>query len=280
VTAPALPPELPLLALRSTIVFPHGTIAVQMGAADNLALLRADPAAGALVLLAVALGDDAQDPARLEGRIGVFARVKDRSTSGAETIQVTLEGLARVRIGTLSTRTPFPVACVERVEEVIAPRDTARALMDRIVLTAEALVERNEQFPAEVPGLLRRVALDPSRFADLAASHGNLRIAERDEVLQRLDVAARMEFVASRWEKEIARATVLEEVKQQTEVKVEQHHREFYLRQQLQAIRAELGERDPTESDAQELLAQIDAAGLPERVAQEARRETERLRAL
>ncbi|MFI5232051.1 MAG: endopeptidase La [Gemmatimonadales bacterium] len=279
-TAPPLPSELPLLALRSTIVFPHGTIAVQMGAADNLALLRAHPEPGAFVLLAVALGEDAQAPARLEGRVGVFARVKDRSSSGAETIQVTLEGITRARIGALVSRAPFPVVSVARVEETAAPHETTRALMDRIVVTAEALVERNEQFPAEVPGLLRRLASDPSRFADLAASHGNLRIAERDEVLQRLNLAARLEFVAAKWEKEIARATILEEVKQQTEAKVEQHHREFYLRQQLQAIRAELGERDPTESDAQELLAQIEAAALPERVAQEARRETERLRAL
>ena len=280
VTAPPLPPELPLLALRSTIVFPHGTIAVQMGAPDNLALLRAHPEPGALVVLAVALGDDAQDPARLEGRIGIFARVKDRSQSGAETIQVTLEGLARVRIGELSARTPYPVARIERVDEIAAPRDAARALMERIAATADSLVERNEQFPAEVPGLLRRVVNDPSRFADLAASHGNLRIAERDEVLQRLDVASRLEFVAAKWEKEAVRATVLEDVKQQTEVKIEQHHREFFLRQQLQAIRSELGERDPTESDAQELLRQIDSANLPDRVAQEARRETERLRAL
>ncbi len=279
-TPPQLPPELPLLALRSTIVFPHGTIAVQMGAPDNLALLRAHPEPGAPVLLGVALGDGAQDPARLEGRIGVFARVRDRSGSGAETVQVTLEGIMRVRIGALSMRTPFPVARVEPVEEAAAPREAARALMDRIVRTAEALVERNEQFPAEIPGLLRRVADDPSRFADLAASHGNLRIAERDEVLQRLDVASRLEFVALKWEKEVARATVLEEVKQQTELKVEQHHREFYLRQQLQAIRTELGESDPTETDAQELLRRIEAAGLPEKVAQEARRETERLRAL
>src|ERR1035437_10504598 len=116
VTAPQLPSELPLLALRSTIVFPHGTIAVQMGAPENLALLRAHPGAGALVLVAVALGDDAQDPARLEGRVGVFARVKDRSSSGAETIQVTLEGLARVRIGAISRRSPLTVAQVEPVE--------------------------------------------------------------------------------------------------------------------------------------------------------------------
>lgn len=275
-----LPAELPLLALRSTIVFPHGTIAVQMGAAENIALLRANPGAGSLVALGIALGDDAQDPGRLVGRIGVVARVKDRTASGRETIQVTLEGVARARIGALSQRTPFPVATIEAVDDLPSPADEVRELMTRVAAAAEALTEINELFPAEVPGLLARQLRDPSRFADLAAAHGNFRIAEKDEVLQRLDVVARLEFVASKWEKEVARARVLADVRRQTDLKVEQHQREFYLRQQLQAIRSELGERDPSETDAQELVRQIDAAKLPEKIALEARRETERLRAL
>ena len=278
-----LPNELPLLALRSTIVFPHGTIAVQMGAPDNLALLRAHPDAGALVALVIALGDEVTDPTRLEGKVGVIARITDRSDTAGDTIQITLAGVCRVRIGALGQRSlilPYPVAHVEPVEEVLPGDAAMTALMGRIALAAEALVECNEQFPAEVPGLLRRQAKDASRFADLAAAHGNLRIAEKDEVVQRLDVGARLELLAVKWEKEVARAKVIEEVKQRTEVKVEQHHREFYLRQQLQAIRAELGERDPMDSDAQELLKQIENAKLPVHVEAEARRETERLRAL
>jgi ATP-dependent Lon protease len=251
-----------------------------MGAADNLALLRANPEPGLLVALAIALGDDAHDPARLEGKIGILAIVKDRSTAGGDTIQVTLEGLRRVRLGPVRQRTPYPVVSVSSAEEVEPRGNVVVARMTRIVAAAEALVELSEQFPAEVPGLLRRQSRDPSRFADLAAAHGNLRVAEKDEVVQRLDVDARLELLAARWEREVARAQVLEDVKKQTEVKVEQHHREFYLRQQLQAIRAELGERDPLESDAQDLLKQIEAARLPEKVNAEARRETERLRAL
>jgi ATP-dependent Lon protease len=72
----------------------------------------------------------------------------------------------------------------------------------------------------------------------------------------------------------------MEDVKRQTEIKIEQHQREFYLRQQLRAIQAELGEADPGEKEAVELLKKIDDAKLPERVGQEARRETERLRQL
>jgi ATP-dependent Lon protease len=69
-------------------------------------------------------------------------------------------------------------------------------------------------------------------------------------------------------------------VKRQTEVKIEQHQREFYLRQQLRAIQAELGEADPGEKESAETLRKIEEAGLPEKVAQEAKRETERMRML
>ncbi len=262
------------------MVFPHGTVAVQMGAPENLALLRAHPEPGALVVLGVALGDEAQDLTRLIGRVGVLARVKDRSDPATGTAQVTLTGVSRVRIEALVQRAPFPVATVSPVEETASDLSEARALMERVLVAAESLVETDEQFPAEVPGVLRRHVNDPSRFSDHAAGSGHLRIAEKDDVLQALDVCARLTLVAAKFEKDVARGHVLEEVRQQTELKVERHHREFYLRQQLQAIRAELGERDPAEHDTEELQRQIDAAGLPPTVLQEARRETDRLRAL
>jgi ATP-dependent Lon protease len=108
----------------------------------------------------------------------------------------------------------------------------------------------------------------------------NLRISDKDEVLQRLDVGQRLRFILSRLEREVARARVMEDVKRQTEVKIEQHQREFYLRQQLRAIQSELGEADPGEKEAIELLKKIEDAHLPDKVAQEARRETDRMKML
>jgi ATP-dependent Lon protease len=121
---------------------------------------------------------------------------------------------------------------------------------------------------------------DPGRFADLAATNMNFRIADKDEVLQRLDIAERIRFVLSRLEREVAKARVMEDIKRSTEVKIEQHQREFYLRQQLRAIQAELGEADPGEKDAIDIFKKIEEAKLPEKVAAEARRETERMRML
>src|SRR5215471_10287775 len=121
---------------------------------------------------------------------------------------------------------------------------------------------------------------DLGRIADVASKNMNFRISDKDEVLQRLDVGQRLRFILTRLEREVARARVMEDVKRQTEIKIEQHQREFYLRQQLRAIQSELGETDPGEKEAIDLLKRIDEAKLPEKVGQEARRETDRMRML
>lgn len=296
-----LPPTLPLMALRSTIVYPLGTIAVQMGAPENLALLRAHDAPGEIVALVVAHGDHEEpiDNARFVGCVGVAARVHERINLPGETVQITLQGLRRITIDAIDQVTPYPVARVRPAHDVLAPDEAAEedagaaegartegarsaieVLVNRVVSAAEALSTLVERIPDEVPAILRMNVSDPGRFADLAATNMNLRIADKDEVLQKLDVAERLRFLLSRLEREVGRAQVMEQVKKQTEIKIEQHQREFYLRQQLRAIQTELGETDPGEKESGEILKRIEDARLPERVEHEARREVERLRML
>ncbi len=277
-----LPPTLPLMALRSTIVYPLGTIAVQMGAPENLALLRDNEDPGLIVALLVASGDvdDPIDNQKLVGRVGVAARVHERINLPGDTVQITLQGLRRITVESVEQEEPYVIARVHAAKELPADPDELNDLVARIVSAAETLADLVDRIPDEVPQILKMNVSDPGRFADLAATNMNFRISDKDEVLQRLDVGQRLRFILSRLEREVARARVMEDVKKQTEVKIEQHQREFYLRQQLRAIQAELGETDPGEKEAIELLKKIDDARLPERVGQEARRETERLRML
>ena len=277
-----LPPSVPLMALRSTIVYPLGTIAVQMGAPENLAVLRSYEDNGLIVGLVVASGemDEAVNPDSFVGRVGVAARVHERINLPGETIQITLQGLRRIVIDGIDRRDPFPVARIKPARETPLDPINGEELMARLVSAAETLAELVERIPDEVPAILKMNMSDPGRFADLAATNMNFRISDKDEVLQRLDIGERIRFVLSRLEREVARARVMEDIKRQTEVKIEQHQREFYLRQQLRAIQAELGEADPGEKDAVELLRKIEEAKLPERAMQEARREIERLRML
>src|SRR5688500_12869247 len=277
-----LPPTLPLMSLRSTIVYPLGTIAVQMGAPENLALLRAHEESGLIVALVVASGDHDEpiDTARFVGRVGVAARVHERINLPGDTVQITLQGLRRIVIEEIQQNEPYPVAAIRPARETPADPSELDDLVTRVISAAETLAELVDRIPDEVPAILKMNVSDPGRFADLAATNMNFRISDKDEVLQRLDVGQRLRFILSRLEREVARARVMEDVKRQTEIKIEQHQREFYLRQQLRAIQAELGEADPGEKEAIELLKRIDEAKLPEKVGQEARRETERMRML
>jgi ATP-dependent Lon protease len=277
-----LPAALPLMALRSTIVYPLGTIAVQMGAPENLALLRDNEEAGLIVALVVATGDHDEpvDPQRFVGRVGVAARVHERINLPGETVQITLQGLRRITIDRVEQTQPFPVAGISPARELPPDSKEADELVTRIVSAAETLAELVDRIPDEVPAILKMNVSDPGRFADLAATNMNFRIADKDEVLQRLDVGQRLRFLLTRLEREVARARVVEDVKKQTEIKIEQHQREFYLRQQLRAIQSELGETDPGEKEAVEILRKIEEAKLPEKAAQEARRECDRLRML
>src|SRR5215212_11243131 len=110
-----LPPTLPLMALRSTIVYPLGTIAVQMGAPENLAILRSHEDGSLVVALVVAQGDHDEivNPEHFVGRVGVAARVHERINLPGETIQITLQGLRRIIIDSVSQRAPYPVAQVK-----------------------------------------------------------------------------------------------------------------------------------------------------------------------
>ena len=277
-----LPPTLPLMALRSTIVYPLGTIAVQMGAPENLALLRAHEEPGTIVALVVASGDHDEpiDPAKFSGRVGVAARVHERINLPGDTVQITLQGLRRIIVDEIERMEPFPVAKIQGARESAVDSNEVDDLIARIVAAADTLAELVDRIPDEVPAILKMNISDPGRFADLAATNMNFRIADKDEVLQRLDIGQRLQFILGRLERELARARVMEDVKRQTELKIEQHQREFYLRQQMRAIQVELGEADPGEKEAIELLKKIEDAKLPEKVAQEARRETERMRML
>jgi ATP-dependent Lon protease len=277
-----LPPTLPLMALRSTIVFPLGTIAVQMGAPENLALLRAHEESGLIVALVVAGSEqeDPIDPRAFIGKVAVAARVHERINLPGDTVQITLQGLRRITLDEIDQLQPYLVARVQGAKETPADPAELDDLIARTVSAAETLAELIERIPAEVPQILKMNVSDPGRFADLAATNMNLRIADKDEVLQRLDIGQRIRFILTRLEREVARARVMEDVKKQTAVKIEEHQREFYLRQQLRAIQSELGEADPNEKEAVVLLRRIEEAQLPEKVLQEARRETERLRML
>src|ERR1700730_12562402 len=142
-----LPPTLPLMALRSTIVYPLGTIAVQMGAPENLSLLRAYDEPGLVVALVVAGGDHDEpiDSQRFIGRVGVAARVHERINLPGDTVQITLQGLRRIVIEGIDQEEPYPVAAIRPAKETPAEQTELDDLVTRVISAAETLAELVER---------------------------------------------------------------------------------------------------------------------------------------
>src|SRR3954464_13221183 len=188
-----LPPTLPLMALRSTIVYPLGTIAVQMGAPENLSLLRAYDEPGLVVALVVAGGDhDAPiESQRFIGRVGVAARVHERINLPGDTVQITLQGLRRIVVEGAVQTDPFPIVRIKPAKEIPPDPNEVDDLISRIVTGAETLAELIERIPDEVPAILKMNISDPGRFADLAATNLNFKVSDKDEILQRLNIGQR-----------------------------------------------------------------------------------------
>src|SRR5438552_14053139 len=148
-----LPPTLPLMALRSTIVYPLGTIAVQMGAPENLALLRAHDEPGLIVALVVASGDHDEpiDAQKFIGRIGVAARVHERINLPGDTVQITLQGLRRISVEGINQEEPYPVAAIRPAKETPADPSELDDLVARVISAAETLADLVDRIPDELP---------------------------------------------------------------------------------------------------------------------------------
>jgi len=284
-----LPDRMPVLPLRSTVVYPLGVIGVQIGIPTTLEMLAAHPEPGLIVAVVVAPGgpDDPVLPSDLR-KIAVASRVSDRLNLPGGTVQATIQGIRRIRIKEVSDAGGYYLAKIQSPRERPAPEDRARDLIAHILDVLETLSAEVERIPREVPRILRMNLGDPGRFADLVATLTNFSVAQKDEILQLLKVEDRLRYAHDELSAQLRRMRqIAEEQASQAAEKREQKaraespiDRATSLRQQIKALQSELGEIDPVEREVIDLLRFIETADLPARVASQARTEVERLRAV
>lgn len=283
-----IPRRIPVLAVRSTVVFPAGATALQIGFEPNVEALNANPepdliAAIAPVVEEAPTHESPLPPESLE-KVVVAARILDRLNLPGGTVQATLQGLRRIRLEDVRLENGYYTGEAHEVEETPADPEEADRTIDRILNTVVGVAAKVERIPNEVPRILRMNLADPSRFADLTASLAHFNVRDRDAVLQSLDVAERLRLVLGRLQDTWERVQEIEEEHRAAEGKGapgkggrRPADRRARIRRQIQALQAELGEMDPIEREATELLRRIEAADLPAKVAGVARREVERM---
>jgi ATP-dependent Lon protease len=279
---------LPVIPLRSTAVYPMGVIGVQIGIPTTLELLAAHQEPGLTVAVAVATGgpDDPVDPKSLR-KVAVRARVSDRLNMPGGTVQLTLQGIERVRLVEVREQAGYFMGDVEPVTEMPADEAGAQELIARILNALEILSAEVDRVPREVPRILRMNLADPGRFADLVASLANFSLVDKDEIVQRIDVQERLTYALHGLEHQLARVRQIhvdetaqegapEEVTAEADVTPAQRAAE--LRQRIKMLQSQLGDVDPLEREVIDSMRRIEVADLPARVAAAARTDVERLR--
>jgi ATP-dependent Lon protease len=275
------PETLPVMPLRSTVVYPSAAMSIQIGMEETLSMLEAHPADGLEVVTVVDAGDvsDPVDPKAM-AKIGVRARITDRLYLPGGSVQATVQGLRRVRLGSLQRHDGYFLATLEPAPEQDPDPVAVEDVITRILSALETLAAHVERISSEVPAILRMNVGKPGRFADLVATLAHFTVACKDEVLQRLDVRDRLEFVLEELEGELAHVREVESAEGEPRPAHRPRERAAELRQQIKRLQVELGQVDPAERETVQLLRRIETSTLPTHVGSRARHEVERLRAV
>ncbi|MCZ7606262.1 MAG: endopeptidase La [Planctomycetota bacterium] len=281
ILAQSVPNTLPLLPLVSVVVFPYHVASFSVHRKPNINLLNSLPTADTMLCLATQRDQQAETIKNLDDLypIGVSGRLIHKMYLPDGTIQCAVQGLTRVKLKKLTGLDPFAVAEVSPAR-TIGSDDESPAMM-RLIQEAlekfETLVSLDPAYSNELVNVLKMNIRGPGRFADLLATYMSLPVKVKAEILCELDCKKRLKQVIKLIEDEIARLAVDREVQMRTQVAIEKSQREYFLRQQLKAIRGELGDVEGTEAAIEKLKERMDAARLPEIARKECEAEIDRL---
>ncbi|MDA1196300.1 MAG: endopeptidase La [Planctomycetota bacterium] len=277
--ATEIPPELPGLALRSTVVFPFDVVSVPLDRPRSLRMIEAHPGDATLVACFFPKDREAErlhEAAEFE-RIGVACRIIHRMRMPNETVQVVLQGLRRVRLVDVVGVQPYYRFQLEAVEER-EPRGTdIDGLIYRCMELVDEFVKAEGGYPAEMVNILRMNIAGAGRFADLIGAHVNFSLPIKTRVCVTESVRERLRIVEEVLQEGIAKHQVHQEVAEKVRADIDKRQREHLLRTQLKTIRRELGIDGDGEADILELRERIEAAGLPDEAAAAALHEVDRL---
>jgi ATP-dependent Lon protease len=269
---------LPILPVRDTVLFPHAVLPLTVGRESSIQLIQSLGEEKNIVVVAQRDARvDTPQPQDLH-TFGTLATVHKVVKMPNQSLFVFTEGTERVRLGEFSRIEPFMVATVETVPEVLAAKDPAIEALQRNVITQfQQIVTASPTLSDELQTIAMNID-EPGRLVDfIASSLPFLATADKQELLETADVAARLERINKHLAKELEVQQLRNKIQTEVQDQVQQSQRDYYLREQLKAIQKELGEMDEGQKDIEELKQKIDAAGMPEETRKEALKELNRL---
>jgi ATP-dependent Lon protease len=277
----ALPPALPVLPLRETVPFPDTLTPLAIGQDRSIELINTVLGRDRMLVMVAGRNPDIEAPGPDDlyeiGVVGIVARML-KVPDG--TLRILVQGTQRVRLDRWVGGQPYLEAEISPLPDVVQPESTElTALVRNVQGTFTQIVEEVPYLPEELQLAVANVD-EPGALANLIAGALRLKTAEKQELLEEVDVAARLRRLSQLLARELEVISIGTKIQSQVQSELDATQREYVLRQQLRAIQDELGEEDESEAEARDLREQLDQAGLPPDVRRVADRELGRLEKL
>jgi ATP-dependent Lon protease len=277
-----IPEVLPVLPLKNTVLFPFLLAPLLVSSPRSKALIDQALLTPQRVLVAVAVRHPVEGSPGPDDvyRVGTVVRLAKMLTFPDESYRLLVQGLARVRIDAFESTEPFLRARIHVLEETGDPRSVeATALVRNLSQQFGSLVAESPRLSDELQVLAANLD-EPSKLGDLVGSNLDLDVAEKQAILEQVHIPTRLKRVLEAVARERDAMKVESEIRDKVQSDLGKTQRDYMLRQQLEAIRMELGEAEDAESEVDRLRQRIEAAGMPEDAHEQAVRELDRLAAM
>ncbi len=270
--------KIPLLPLRDVVVYPHMVIPLFVGRAKSISALEQAMKGDKQVLLVAQrnASDDAPNDNDLHA-VGTVSTVLQMLKLPDGTVKVLVEGVSRATVLSTDFLDDVVVADAEIVEETPPDENEMDGLGKSLLGQFEEYVKLSKKVAPEIVSSVSSID-ELSRLADTIAAHLQLKIEEKQEILEMSDTRERVEHLIGLMEAEIDVLKVEKRIRGRVKKQMEKSQREYYLNEQMKAIQKELGDMDDGGNELEEIEKRIDASGMPKDAKEKSKAELNKLK--
>ncbi len=269
--------RLPLLPLRDVVVFPYMTIPLLVGRLPSINAIEKAVARDRMLFVTAQKRSEVADPTHEElYSVGTVVRVLQLFRLPDGTMRVLVEGLTRCRVERFHWSSDYYTVKVAALDEALGDGAETEALMRHVLALFNDYVHLNRRIPDEVLTTANNIS-DPSSLAHTVAAHLLVKVPQKQRLLEVEGAVQRLKMLGEVLSAELEIVKLERKIEGQVRSQVHKNQKEFYLNEQLKAIRKELGHQNEYASEIDELAAAIKKARMPREVVTRAMKELDRL---
>lgn len=270
--------ELPMIPLRGLSIFPNMVLHFDIGREKSINALEKAMVMNQHIFLASQKDDNTDLPTVDDFyHIGTVGKIKQMLKLPGDSIRVLVEGVCRGEIEEVMFEVPYFKCRIKKINEPVYPADDAEAeaLMRTVLSNFDEYININRNLAPEIFATVVTIE-DPGRMADMIASHLEIKLEDKQALLETLDPKERLEKLNSILTKEIEILNIEQDISSKVKSQINKNQREYYLREQMRAIQEELGVSEDVEDEVAGFMEKLDSLELEEKTRDKVEKEINR----